>query len=197
MSLSDYSFCCNLAQPVLHYVHSRPRRGRLLLRHRCADSAGVNENNGLSSSGPDVLKRPTNMRPRIETLPEKKLVGKRINMSLANDKTRELWQSFMPLRKQITNTLTTDLFSLQVYDESVDASRITLDATFDKWAAVEVADFDAVPETMETYTLESGLYAVFIHKGRQVQEPKHSTIFSGRGYPLLAIKWITERISSY
>jgi len=105
------------------------------------------------------------MEPRIEVLSEKKLVGKRITMSLAKDRTRELWQSFMPIRKQITNTLTTDLFSLVVYDETVDASRITLDATFDKWAAVEVADFNTVPETMETFTLAGGLYAVFIHKG--------------------------------
>ncbi|MDB5242088.1 MAG: transcription activator effector binding protein [Spirosoma sp.] len=71
----------------------------------------------------------------------------------------------MPIRKQITNSLTTDLFSLQVYDESADASRITLETTFVKWAAVEVADFNAVPEAMETYTLSGGLYAVFLHKG--------------------------------
>lgn len=105
------------------------------------------------------------MKPRIEVLSEKKLVGKRIAMSVANDRTRELWQSFMPIRIQITNTLTTDLFSVQVYDELVNASRITPHTTFEKWAAVEVANFDAVPETMETYTLAGGLYAVFIHKG--------------------------------
>ena len=42
---------------------------------------------------------------------------------------------------------------------------IAIDATFDKWAAVEVAAFDTVPENMETYTMAGGLYAVFIHKG--------------------------------
>ena len=36
---------------------------------------------------------------------------------------------------------------------------------FEKWAAIEVSNFDNVPDEMETYTLESGLYAVFNYKG--------------------------------
>ena len=53
------------------------------------------------------------MNPIIETLAEKKLIGKRIQMSLANNKTRELWQSFMPRRKEIQNNIGTDLYSMQ------------------------------------------------------------------------------------
>jgi AraC family transcriptional regulator len=40
------------------------------------------------------------MEPGIETLAEKKLVGRRMTMSLSNNKTGELWQSFMPERKK-------------------------------------------------------------------------------------------------
>ncbi len=43
---------------------------------------------------------------RTEIIPEKKLIGKRAKMSFSNDKTRELWQSFMPQRKEILNNLT-------------------------------------------------------------------------------------------
>jgi AraC family transcriptional regulator len=105
------------------------------------------------------------MLPVIKTLSEKKLIGKRIKMTLAENKTFELWKSFMSKRKEIKNNLTTELFSMQVYDESYDFKNFNKDATFEKWAAVEVSDFDTVPEEMETCILTGGLYAVFIHKG--------------------------------
>jgi len=39
------------------------------------------------------------------------------------------------------------------------------DAEFEKWAAVEVKDFETIPEGMETITLPGGTYAVFLYKG--------------------------------
>ena len=56
------------------------------------------------------------MRPRIERLTEKKLVGKRIRMSFSDNKTFELWRSFMPRRKEILNSMGTDLYSIEVYN---------------------------------------------------------------------------------
>ena len=103
------------------------------------------------------------MEPRIETLPEKKLIGKRMTMSLANNKTGELWRSFMPRRREIQNGLTSELFSMQVYNRPLDLGNMNQE--FEKWAAVEVADFDAIPDGMETFVLTSGLYAVFHYKG--------------------------------
>jgi len=41
------------------------------------------------------------MKPGIETLNEKKIVGKRLRMTLSANRTLELWQSFMPGRKEI------------------------------------------------------------------------------------------------
>ena len=43
------------------------------------------------------------MTPRIETIDEKKLVGKKLIMSYANYTIGQLWGSFMPRRKEITN----------------------------------------------------------------------------------------------
>ncbi|WP_310590393.1 GyrI-like domain-containing protein [Dyadobacter sp. NIV53] len=105
------------------------------------------------------------MIPAIKTLPNKKLIGKRLTMSLINDKTPELWRIFMPRRKEIKNSLTSDLFCLQMYNQSFDGNQFNPDMLFGKWAAVEVLNFDMIPEDMETYTLTGGLYAVFIHKG--------------------------------
>ena len=36
---------------------------------------------------------------------------------------------------------------------------------FEKWAAIEVANIEEIPEGMEAYTLRGGQYAVFNHKG--------------------------------
>lgn len=104
------------------------------------------------------------MVTRIELLQEKKLVGKRSTMSLTNNKTVELWKSFMPLRKEITNTVSNDLVSMQVYSPSYFAT-FNPSNEFEKWATVEVRKFDNVPADMETFVLPDGLYAVFEYKG--------------------------------
>jgi AraC family transcriptional regulator len=104
------------------------------------------------------------MTPRIENLTEKKLIGKRISMSLANNKTGELWQNFMPKRRIISNNVSNDLISLQVYKPTY-FSDFKPDNEFEKWATVEVTNFDVVPVDMETFSLEGGLYAVFDYKG--------------------------------
>lgn len=105
------------------------------------------------------------MQPRIETLTERKLIGRRLTMSLADNQTFKLWQSFIPRQKEIKNSLTTELFSMQVYPQSFDFTFSNLKTEFEKWAAIEVADFETVPPEMETYVLTGGLYAVFDYKG--------------------------------
>jgi AraC family transcriptional regulator len=111
------------------------------------------------------------MKPRIEILPEKKLIGKRMTMSLSNNKTQELWKSFMPRRKEIQNSIGTNLYSLQIYDPLY-FSDFDSNADFEKWATIEVTDFDKVPDEMEIFTLIDGLYAVFTHKGDVSSAPK-------------------------
>lgn len=88
----------------------------------------------------------------------------RLSMSLANNKTGELWGTFMPRRKEITNTFSNDLISLQVYPEKYFAD-FNPDTTFEKWATIEVSDFESIPAGMETTVLPAGLYAVFNYKG--------------------------------
>lgn len=103
------------------------------------------------------------MEPQIKTLHEKKLIGKRLKMSLTNNKTFELWNSFMPRRKEIKNNIGPELFSIRVYDLPMDFSDFNKE--HEKWAVVEVGDFDTIPDKMEKYILPGGLYAVFPYKG--------------------------------
>jgi AraC family transcriptional regulator len=87
-----------------------------------------------------------------------------MRMSLANNQTGELWRSFAPRRREIANNLTNDLISMQVYGPTHFADFRTTNE-FEKWATVEVTDFDNVPGDMETFTLDEGLYAVFDYLG--------------------------------
>ena len=104
------------------------------------------------------------MIPRIEKIHEKKLVGKRKTMSYANYTVGELWSSFMPRRKEITNNLSNDLVSLVVYKPN-HFNDFNPTNEFERWASVEVVDFSNIPAEMETYILSSGLYAVFHYVG--------------------------------
>ena len=116
------------------------------------------------------------MNPRIEILKEKMLTGIRLTMSLTNNKTGELWRSFMPRRREISNKISNDLISMQIYKPNYFAY-FNPSNEFEKWASVEVSDYDNVPIDMETYTLTGGLYAVFDYKGSSTDNSIFQYIF--------------------
>ncbi len=105
------------------------------------------------------------MEPKIVTVKERKLIGLRITTSLSNDKTTQMWQEFMPRRHEIKNNKDTGFYSIQVHNDDITLETFNEDMLFEKLAAVEVTDFDSVPEKMHTYILPGGTYAIFIHKG--------------------------------
>ncbi|MFD2823920.1 GyrI-like domain-containing protein [Lacinutrix iliipiscaria] len=104
------------------------------------------------------------MQPRIELIPQKQLVGHVIEMSLVNNKTHELFSGFMPLSKQIENTVSTDIFEVMVYDHSY-FKNFNPNHSFIKWAALEVSTTETHLENMQTLNLNEGLYAIFNYKG--------------------------------
>lgn len=103
--------------------------------------------------------------PSIKTLQPKKLIGKTVMMSLVENKTTDLWRSFMSDRDKIKNAASCDLYSMQIYDDSFDFQNFDPTKTFTKWAAIEVKNFEKIPEGFEAYELKGGLYAVFTHHG--------------------------------
>ena len=123
------------------------------------------------------------MEPRIEMLSEKKLVGKSIKMSLENNKTTQLWKSFMSNRQSINNIVNSDLYSIQIYDNTLNFKGFNLATKFDKWAAIEVDSFDLIPNGMKAYSLKSGLYAVFVHKGPTSEFQKTFQYIFGQWLP--------------
>lgn len=118
------------------------------------------------------------MEPQFRILPEKKLIGRRMKMSFSNNKTAELWHSFMPYRKNIKNIIGKELYSAEVY-EPFYFENFNPEKEFEKWAAVEVSDIESVPEDMNLLISPRGLYAIFIHKGPASAGPKtYQYIFS-------------------
>jgi AraC family transcriptional regulator len=105
------------------------------------------------------------MQPRIENISEKKLIGKRLKMSFAENRTMELWKAFMPLRNEIKNRVNQDLISMQIYNEAFSFSNFDINAEFEKCAAAQVTDCDNIPDGMEAFSLSGGLYSVFEYKG--------------------------------
>ncbi|RYY19451.1 MAG: AraC family transcriptional regulator [Chitinophagaceae bacterium] len=116
------------------------------------------------------------MTPSIQTSGEKKLIGNRLVMSFSNYKVSDLWKGFASRRKEIKNSLTNTMLSVTVYSQNhfVDFKPTN---EFEKWAAVEVSDFDNVPSEMETLVLPAGLYAVFYYKGLNTDNSVYQYIF--------------------
>ena len=116
------------------------------------------------------------IEPRIENLEGKKLIGRRLKMSIINDKTAQLWGEFGPSIKHISNRVSSDKISLQVYDSSY-FREFNPNNEFEKWALVEVQDFDEIPEGMEPFVLNGGTYAVFDYKGSSSDKSIFQYIF--------------------
>ena len=117
------------------------------------------------------------MKPSIEILAEKKLIGCRCNMSFANYSIAELWKNFMPQRKEIKDAISSELISMAIY-KPLHFSNFKPTNQFEKWATVEVANFDNVPVGLETFILPGGLYAIFEYKGLSTDNSIYHFIFN-------------------
>ena len=125
--------------------------------------------------------------PEIRTIGPRKLIGKKLIMSLTDNKTGELWRGFMPRRKEIGQVLDSELYSMQIYDKNY-FQNFDPGKNFEKWAAIEVADFETIPDDMEGIVIPGGLYAVFFYKGSSSDTKIFQYIFNswlpGSGYTL-------------
>ncbi|MBO6201548.1 MAG: GyrI-like domain-containing protein [Chryseobacterium sp.] len=108
-----------------------------------------------------------NLPHRIEIIDPKKLVGFSITTSFQEDKTPIVWRKLMMRRNEITNRISDQLFSLQIYPEN-----FTPDQSFTKYAIAEVSDFDNMPNDFETFALEGGKYLVFSYQGKAENGPE-------------------------
>jgi AraC family transcriptional regulator len=104
------------------------------------------------------------MEPELRYLPVTPLAGIRKKKTLLHDKTRELWQEFMPRVKTVPNRTGNELYSAQIYPVDYFES-FQPKVEFEKWAAAPVVHIGSIPENMELLLIPEGWYAVFHYKG--------------------------------
>lgn len=109
--------------------------------------------------------------PRIENLAKTQLVGKRMRMSLAGNRTAELWKSFMPERSSVLSRTDENYYSVEIYPEQF-FDQFSPNTIFEKWAAVKVSQVENIPESMEVLEVPAGTYAVFPFKGTPADVPQ-------------------------
>jgi AraC family transcriptional regulator len=123
-----------------------------------------------------------NETPRIEELTNLRLIGMHQTMSLTDNRTVSLWQTFRPRLNELSNRISTDLYSLQQYPidyfQSFDAT-----CRFEKWAAAAVSSDESIPPEMDTLVL-NGTYAVFDFRGTPVE--------FGNAIQFILLNWLPQ-----
>ncbi|MBU2929035.1 GyrI-like domain-containing protein [Winogradskyella psychrotolerans] len=101
------------------------------------------------------------MNPKIKTCSEIKVIGlsSKIKMN-EQHKIVALWKRFMPRKHEIENLASKDLIAMQIYSDFNN-----FETPFDIWACAEVLNGHNLPDTMSTFTIPQGDYAIFNHKG--------------------------------
>ncbi len=113
----------------------------------------------------------------IRELPEKKLIGMNMEMSVMENQTTMLWQSFLPRHAEIKSVVSSDKWAVQVYPSNY-FDEFNPGTKFIKWSVVEVSNVNAIPEGMELLKIPAGLYAVFLYKGHSGNSKIFHYIFS-------------------
>ncbi|WKN33397.1 GyrI-like domain-containing protein [Porifericola rhodea] len=101
----------------------------------------------------------------IEKIPGILLVGHCMQTSHQEEQTTTLWQGFMPRRKEISELSSSDLYSVEEYDEDFFLNYAP-DRKFNKWAACPVKRIVALPQGMVSITIPAGLYARVHYQGK-------------------------------
>lgn len=109
------------------------------------------------------------MKGKIRKLEKTWLTGKKLKMSMQNDRTGELFREFMHGRHLISNISGQELYAVTIYDGTGVFQNFNPQTEFEKWAAVRVTDHGNHPEGMEHLVVPEGQYAVFQYKGRPAE----------------------------
>jgi AraC family transcriptional regulator len=124
-----------------------------------------------------IMKNISDKQPTIKKIESKTLIGMSSSMSVAKDKTFNLFSTFMPRRKEIPHRLNSETLDLRVYSEDYFQEFSPVNE-FIKWALVEVSKVENMPPGMETFILHEGDYAVFHRKGSTADKSIFQYIFT-------------------
>jgi AraC family transcriptional regulator len=101
------------------------------------------------------------MNPKIITIQQKQVIGMKSQMLINQyENIVILWKEFMPRKSELFHLSNSELIALQDY-----TAFGNFEKPFDIYACAEVSNTEIIPKGMLAYTIPSGLYAVFLHKG--------------------------------
>jgi len=123
------------------------------------------------------------MEYTIKTFEETHFVGFNARMSLMNNSTPELWRKFMPLLPKIPQRKNENLYAIQVYDDLSYFENFNPNKAFEMWAAIAVESYENIKDEFHKLTLQQGLYAIFIHRGKPDLMPKTMQYILGTWLP--------------
>ncbi|MCT8334055.1 GyrI-like domain-containing protein [Leptospira sp. 85282-16] len=117
------------------------------------------------------------MDSEIIEVNQKIIVGRKLEISLLENQTQTLWQTFMPKLKSISNRLDNNLISMSIYPSDYFQS-FNPSNRFMKWAGVEVSEEPIIGDGLEIIKIPKGLYVRFLYQGLPSQAgPFYQTIF--------------------
>jgi len=89
----------------------------------------------------------------------------------------------MTEKASIKDSIGTDLYSIQVYDNLLHFKKFNPASEFTKWAAIEVDSIENIPNGFSVFIIEYGAYAVFLHQGAASEFPKTMQFIFGQWLP--------------
>ena len=104
------------------------------------------------------------MKSRIIDFNGAILAGIKIQMSLANNQTTKLWRQFIPIKMELPELKSTELYSVEIYPEDYFLN-FSPAKEFEKWAAAPVTVAFEPEGPIQILEIPKGLYAVFLYKG--------------------------------
>lgn len=122
------------------------------------------------------------MKNRIENISEIILIGKSLKMTYSQNRTAELWKSFMPFRNSIKNKVGQDYYSIEIYGDADFFKKFDPNKEYEKWAAIKVEGKEQIPQDMKILIIPEGDYAVFNYKGKSTE--------AGNAYQYIMTQWM-------
>ena len=126
------------------------------------------------------------MQPQIVHFPESTFVGIARSFSMIDYQVIELWQSFMPRRHEIQNTVGSALYNVQVNPVNYNFDPAVV---FQKWAVKAVTSIEHVPDGMQVLTIPAGHYAVFTYRGDGSNAADFYRAIYAQGLPQAELCW--------
>lgn len=102
--------------------------------------------------------------------------------SIAQNKTVELWSSFMP-RKRELESISSDLFAIQSYSKGHFQKSFDPHSEFTIMAMIEVLAGHVLPNGMKSLIIPKGSYAVFNYKGKAADFAQMAMAIYGKVIP--------------